>query len=338
MKPPTGPDIEVSDFWPVYALTFNAVESETEIFPPSDAALLRDMQLEHNRSRQGKRDHRKAAMPRWAYSNGALEPEDLDSLSDSEAFETIPINKDPTQKIGDILEAVPVPGVDPNLYDTNEIMADMQFVGGGSNYINPSKVTATASAIGAESSSSSDSSAVDDLDTFLSMIARAGSQILMKEMTQEKVFEIVGPGASWPEQTAAQIAQEMWLDVEAGSTGKPNQAVEINNWKEMLPFLIQLGSIPPTWLARESLRRLDDRMDLTEAVVEGVPAIVAMNRAQQAGPGVPGSSNPDDQGGNGGDNAPKAQEGNAGSGAPMGDNNNQPKVIRFGSNGQRIGA
>jgi hypothetical protein len=65
-------------FWPVYALTFNEVESEDELFPPSDVHLLLDMQNEHNRSRQGKREHREAARPRWVYPNGAIDEEDVE--------------------------------------------------------------------------------------------------------------------------------------------------------------------------------------------------------------------------------------------------------------------
>jgi hypothetical protein len=50
-------------------------------------------------------------------------------------------------------------------------------------------------------------------------------------MSEEQVKAIVGPGAVWPHLTLADIADEIFLEVEAGSTGKPNQAVEINNWK-----------------------------------------------------------------------------------------------------------
>ena len=83
--------------------------------------------------------------------------------------------------------------------------------------------------------------------------------------------------------TLADIADELFLEVEAGSTGKPNQAVEIQNWTQMLPFLIQMQGIDPIWLARESIRRLDDRLDLTEAIAEGTPSMMAAN--QSASPG-----------------------------------------------------
>jgi len=334
LREPDAPDVFVSDFWPVYALTFNAVESEDELFPPSDATLLLDQQREYNRSRQGKREHRQAARPRWTYANGAFDEEDVKQLQSAEPFDTIGLNIDPQSDINKMLQSVPVPGVDPNLYDVNEIWADFQIVAGGKagTIGGMAKATATANAIAADGANTADGSSVDDLDTFLSMIARAGSQILMREMSFEQVMELVGPGAVWPEQSAAEIADEIYLDIEAGSSGKPNQAVEINNWREMLPFLIQLGSIPSEWLARESLRRLDDKMDLTEAIQAGLPAIVAQNRAAQAG----ATDDPNAQGAEGGDNAPKGQQGNSGSSAPMGDNNPTPPVVRYGTNGKRV--
>jgi hypothetical protein len=67
---PAAPDVFVEKFWPVFALTFNAVESEDQLFPKSDVELLADQQMEHNRSRQGMREHRQAARPRWATSKG----------------------------------------------------------------------------------------------------------------------------------------------------------------------------------------------------------------------------------------------------------------------------
>jgi hypothetical protein len=167
-------------------------------------------------------------------------------------------------------------------------------------------------------------------------VARASSQVLMREMSPEQVVNICGPGAVWPGLMDAtgmapafpalsdlDIVNEVWLEIQAGSSGKPNQAIEIRNWKEMLPFLLQMGSIPPTWLARETIRRLDDRIDLNEAVVAGIPAIVAMNRMAGGAGGPPGTgdaeSDPAQQGDKGGDKAPPPG-GPTGSGPAFGSN------------------
>lgn len=331
LKEPAAPDVFVSDFWPVYALTFNAVESEDELFPPSDVDLLLSMQREYNRSREGKREHRKAARPRWAFPTGAFDEKDIDTFKKANAFEAFALSMAPGTKLQDILQPVPVPGVDPNLYSVEEIFSDMQLVVGTQQALmgGVSKASATEVATAAQASSSSDGSNVDDLDMFLTAIARAAGQILMREMSEEHVKRIAGPGAIWLPQTNTDIMEEITLEVEAGSSGKPNQAIEINNWKELLPFLIQMPGIQPMWLARETLRRLDDKLDLTEATAEGIPSIIMQNSQKQAATGDP-ATDPNAQGGKGGDNAEKGQDGTSGSSAPMGDNRSTPPTEQYG--------
>jgi hypothetical protein len=337
LREPSAPEVFVEDFWPVYALTFNEVENEDDLFPPSDVTILLDVQREVNRSRQGKREHREAARPRWGYSNGVMTEKDIDSLQRAKPFDAIGMQLPPDAKLSDILQAIPVPGVDPNLYDTNEVWADAQVTVGASQaaFGGVSKATATEVSVAANSMTAADSSSVDDLDAFLTAIARSSGQILLREMSEEQAKRIAGPGAVWVDATMVEIYDEIYLEVEAGSTGKPNQAVEIDNWKQLLPFLIQMPGIPPTWLARETLRRLDDRMDLTEAVVAGVPSIMVQNQMAQPGTGDP-ASDPNAQGEQGGDNAERGQQGNEGSDAPMGDNNPTPQVIRYGADGSRL--
>lgn len=343
LREPAAPDVFVNDFWPVRAITFNAVENEDELFPPSDVGLLMDMQREYNRSRQGKREHRQAARPRWAYPTGALDATDVEQLKLSEPFDAIPMKLGQDQKIADVLQSIPVPGVDPNLYDVNEILSDMEVVAGAQRAKLgglSSKTSATESAISASSSASDDSSNIDDLDAFLTWVTISSSQILRREMTPEQVTKIAGVGAVWFDETTQEIADDVFLEIEAGSSGKPNQAVELANFEKMMPFLIQMPGINPTWLARESLRRLDDKMDLTEALVEGLPSIMASNGMAQVSTGDP-ATDPNAQGGQGEkggeNNAPAAPGGPSGTGAAMGDNNSTPNVIRYGTNGQRMG-
>lgn len=324
LRPPTAPSVSVPRFWPIYALTFNDVESEDELFPLSDVELIAPMQREVNRSRQGKREHRDAARPRWAYATGALdEQKDVPNLQNAKAFDAIQLNIGIDADIRKILQPIPVPGVDPNLYDTGEVMQDAQLTVGAqaAQLGGLAKATATEAAIAEGSSSSSDSSSIDDLDSFLTMLARDGGQILMGNMTRDDVIRVAGPGAVWVEDlglTPEDIFDEVYLEVEAGSTGKPNQALEIRNLKEIGPLLLQVGSIPSEWLAREMLRRLDDRLDLTDAIATGLPAIVAQNRMTQPAAGDP-AADPNAQGDKGGDKGPKPP-GNDGSGPAMGGN------------------
>jgi hypothetical protein len=322
LRPPAAPDVFVEDFWPVYALTFNEVESEDELFPPSDVHLLLDMQNEHNRSRQGKREHREAARPRWVFANGAFDVEDVARLGKVKPFDAIGLNVDAATDMAKVLQRIPIPGVDPNLYDTGETFGDAQLVVGAqeAQLGGTSSSSATEAAIAAGSSSTADGSSIDDLDGFMTVIARSAGQIFLREMSEETVKAAVGPGAVWPHMSLADIAGEIYLEIEAGSMGKPNQAVEVKNWQTMLPLLIQMGSIKPLWLAKETLRRLDDRMDLTDAVAAGIPSIASMN--QNAQPAAAGAVNdPSAQGPQGANNAPAGPSVvQPGSDAPMGNN------------------
>lgn len=305
LRAPAPPDVFVEDFWPVYALTFNATEDEKQLFPRSDVDLLMPMQEEYNRSRQGMREHREAARPRWGYAKGRLTEDDAAKLAKAKPFDVIPLEMDGQTKLADILEPIPVPGVDPNLYGTDQFFTDVQFTVGSSEaqFGGIAKATATESAIAASASKTADGASVDDLDAFLTVLARASGQVLMREMSAEKVLEIVGPGMVWPEMSLAEIAGEVWLEVEAGSSGKPNQAIEIDNMQKLMPFLIQMPGINPFWMAKEVLRRFDDKADLTEAIAAGLPSIMMQNQMTQPAPQDP-SAAPDAQGAEGAQNAP----------------------------------
>lgn len=322
LRSPAAPDVYVEDFWPIYALTFNEVEDPSCCFPPSDVRLMLPMQKDYNEARQGAREHRFAARPKWATSHGALTDETKAMLASAQPFEVIEVQTlAPGQSIADLLQPIPIPGVDPNLYQTGELMTDVQLVVGAQEaaFGATANATATESSIAESSRAASISSKVDDLDSFLTEVARASGQIMLKELSQETVMKIAGAGAVWPQLTLEDLAGEVYLEIEAGSSGKPNQAQEIHNWKEMLPFLIQMPSITPVWLARETLRRLDDKMDLTDALTEGLPSIVTQNRMATAGPSDPNAA-PEAQGGEGVQNEAPTPGGAAGTGPAMGNN------------------
>lgn len=319
LRQPAAPDVFVEDFWPVYALVFNGTESEDDLFPPSDVRLIEHQQHDYNTSRQGMREHRKAGRPRFQTRRGALSDADMTQLKTMDAFDVVQLDVEGDLK--DVLKPIDFPGVDMNLYATEPFFQDVQLTVGSSEaqFGLTGKATATGEAIAAGASKSSDDSSIDDLDSFLSAFARAASQILFREMSEEQVKLIVGVGALWPQMTLAQIADEIFLEVEAGSTGKPNQALEIQNMKELMPFLIQMPNINPVWLAKQMLRRMDDRMDINEGIEMGAASIMAQNAMTQPSTGNP-ETDPNAQGGEGADNGPPPDPQTEGSDAAFGNN------------------
>jgi hypothetical protein len=281
LREPAAPEVYTDRFWPWFVLTLNATDHDYMIFPPSDVKLIRDMQTEYNRSRQGMREHRRAARPKTLVSAGVIDEEDLNKLENHPDNAIIELNGlQPGQKIDDLLQAFRGPPIDPNLYETEQLFGDMMRVSGLQDANiggQGSQPNATTSNIAEASRATAMGASIDDIDDLLTGIARSGSQILLQEMSVDQVKRVVGEGAVWPELSKQQIADELWLQIEAGSTGRPNQSQEIANAERIFPLLMQIPGIKPEFLAKELIKRLDDKLDITQAFQSMLPSILAMN-------------------------------------------------------------
>ena len=315
---PSAPDVKLERFFPWFGFVVNEVYAEDMVFPPSDVHLMRDMQMELNRSRQGLREHRRASLPRTYARKGVLTEDDKDQLRSPTPHLVVEMESlQPGEKINDVLQAYSGPEIDPRLYDPSPAYEDYLRTLGQqeANLGGTSGATATEASIAEGSRVSSVGAVVDDLDEFLGELARAAGQVLLMECGKEKVMEVVGPGAVWPELKREQVAREIYLDVEAASTGRPNKAQEVQVAQAIFPMLMQIPGLSPEFMGREMLRRMDDRLDLTDAFAPGVPSVMMMNRTQGAmgaapgGPptGAPPQDDPNAQGAQGADNGPSTQ-------------------------------
>jgi hypothetical protein len=305
---PHEPEVYLERFYPWFPFVVNEVYAEGTPFPPSDVSLIKDMQFEINRSRQSLREHRRAARPRTVTRKGLLSESDKTQMQNGVANAVIELTGlAPGEKVDDFLQPWSGPNINPALYDTGPAFEDMLRVIGSqeANFGGTSNATATESSIAEGSRATSMSSTIDDLDEFLTEFCRAGGQVILNETSVQTVQEIVGPGAVWPEFTKEQVAKEIYLDIEAGSTGRPNKAQEVQSAQQIMPLLMQIPGISPEWIARELIRRMDDRLDLSDAFAAGLPSIQAMNQIKQMGP--PGGQDPNAQGAQGANNAPSTK-------------------------------
>jgi hypothetical protein len=287
LREPAPPDVFVEKFWPVFALTFNDVESETELFrrsPTSSccAPAERAQPLPAGDARAS--PSRAAAL---GDAKGLIDEEGSTAFKAANPFDVVLLNKDPQTKITDVLEVVPVPGVDPNLYATE------QFSSGPRQLTVGTSEAATAASqgdgdrerIAANSTLASDDTSRRRPRQLPLPDRRAPSPDPAQGNEPEQVKQIVGPGAVWPSRRSPEIANEIYLEVEAGSTGRPNQAVEIDNFTKLAPILFQIPGMSAAWMAKQAIRRLDDRLDVNEGLMENAPSIVAQNANKQvAGP------------------------------------------------------
>lgn len=307
LREPKSPDVWLERFYPWFALTFNEVYCENSVFPPSDVELIKDMQLEMNRARQGLREHRRANRPKIAVPAGLLDDEDKDKLKTHPVNAILELNGlQPGQSVDQVLQPVKMPPIDPGLYNVNETFEDVLRVVGvqEANLGGTAGASATESSIAESSRMTGQSSDIDDLDETLNELARAAGQVLLLNLTPETVKEIAGPGAVWPQLDRATVAKEVFLEIEAASTGRPNKAAELQNMTQLMPLVFQLPGLSPEWVAKQVLTRLDDKLDLTEAFAAGLPSIQAMNQAKQMTPaaGDPGQD-PNQQGEQGAQNS-----------------------------------
>jgi hypothetical protein len=309
LEEPRAPEVNLERFFPYYALTFNDLEHEKRVFPPSDVEMLRSPQEEYNRVRESLRQHRIANRPLYVSSVGAFDKEDKKNLLEYDAHDVVVLNNlKEGQNAAELLQPVQKVPIDPNAYETGSLLTDILYSTGSqeANLGGTSGATATETSVAESSRLSVIASDIDDLDEVLTDLARDFGQVCLAEMSAEKVTEIVGPGAVWPSLSRAEIAAELELTVEAGSSGRPNRDRDLANFERAMPYLLQLPGIDPAALAKHGLKLLDDRLDVTEFLRPGTPSVVAMNAMSRPSTGN-ASTDPAQQGGEGSLNAPSAQ-------------------------------
>lgn len=318
LKEPEPPSVKLKRFYPYYGLMFNEVEHETCIYPPSDVRLLMDAQKEYNRMREGLRQHRIANQPRTVSPKGVFDDEDKQALHTAPPNSNTELNIPPGTEISKQIMAIPTVNIDPNMYEVNTVFVDIERSTGQqqANFGGTSDATATEVSVAEGSRVSTMSSAVDDLDEMLTDIARDSGQVILLEMSPEIVQKIAGPGASFPQLTRAEIADELYLEIIAGSSGRPNKAQDLANLERATPLLTQVPGISPAYVGRKIVETLDDAIDLEEAIIDGMPSITALNAMAKPQAGAAGAKpagadkgkpgEPDQQGQAGADNAERS--------------------------------
>lgn len=298
---------------PYFPCTFNNVESRKSAYPQSDVRLIRPQCLEYNRAREGVRKHRIANRPAYVGRKGLLKKDDLLKFGSYEDHELIELDVSPQEDLAKVFVAKPTIPVDPAIYDTEYVFTDLQRSVGAqaANFGGTSGASATEVSVAAESKGETVDCDKDGLDDWLTAVARAAGQIMLAELSPETVKKIAGEGAVWPDIDRQTIADEVFLEVKAGSSGAPNKAKELADIERVAPTLLQIPGIQPAWLADQIVSRMDVGVDTNEAIVEGLPSIQAINAMAKSAaqpPAAPPGAEGDDpsaQGAQGANNEPQ---------------------------------
>lgn len=287
----------INRFWPIFTLTFNDCEVEPggkiSPYPPSDVDLLKHPQKEWNRISEELRKHRKANRPFYLTTAGWLADPDKEKLGDHETAELISVKGiPPNGSLKDNIVKFESAAIDPALYNRNNVMEDATMVVGSmAPQQQPQRhVAATPAVIQEQARVSGVNSNVDDLDDLLSELARASGEMMLREFSIDTVKRIAGVGAVWPEQNREDFLNELFLDVVAASSGRPNKAVDVATAQQLIPLMMQAGANP--WAIIQYLAKI---MDANIDPVDFAPALPPQ-AGSQTGPQKPQSKQSDQVG------------------------------------------
>lgn len=308
LKAPAPPEVKFSHFFPWFALTFNRTESARSPYAKSDVRLIKPIQCELNRTAEALRQHRIANQPKYMHDASAFEEDEALNVQNTPPHESIPVKllAEGRKLKDDVIQPIPKEPIDPNVYSTEVIYdALTRVIGTREPRQQPgNRTSATEASIDEAARMSSEQSNADDLDDLLNLVARNAGEVLLTLMQEETAKKIAGPGGIWTQLSPEEAADRLYLECEAGSSGRPNQAQEMAVMEKGLPLAMQIPGLSPIKMLEELLKVMSARWKVSDMIDPTITqSIISMNRGGGAGIG-PVTNDPNQQGPEGAQNAP----------------------------------
>jgi hypothetical protein len=219
------------------------------------------------------------------FNRGGLSVEDATKIENSVSMENIGIlPTDSNTPIQNLIMAKPIGSYNPALYDTSPILADMQMVSGvqealqGAAQGSNQPKTATEANLEQTGFNSRTGADRDTLEDTLTDLAKYTLETAIQEIRPVLAERIAGKQAFWPfGMDVDDIMTMVEVDIHAGTTGKPDKQAQQAAWATILPLLeklmLSIRSLQATDpamaeamenLVRETLRRMDDKLELSQ--------------------------------------------------------------------------
>lgn len=277
-RPPFNPQRRPRRWYPFYALQFNTIDGQ--FYGVSDVQLLIELQDEYNTTRTNYAEHRRLSLPiRVVRQGGSLTPDDVTKIQGARSMEVVVVSGAPGTPLQDELAVLEHPPIDPAVYDTMPIRADIEEISGAGDSVRGSVLkakTATEAEIMKEGLMSRTAERQDTIEDVITVMAEDALQVALQELSPGEVIEIAGPQAQWPAMSREQILDQVTLQVRAGSTGKPNKQRERESWTQLVPVVENsmqrvaefeaMGRADlaeaQRQLVRETFRIFDERIDV----------------------------------------------------------------------------
>lgn len=307
VKPSFNPPA-TTRFYPYFLNCTSEVDGQRH--PQSLVTRSTKLMDEYNRIGSAEAKHRQRIIPKTGFNAGAMTDEEAKKLEKAVVGEMVPVKTTrPDLDLRTILVPIAYPPMDPQVYNRAGIVAELERIWGIqealSGSVNTAK-TATEADIQQQGFQARSSSRRDSLESSLSDLAQYTCEISRVYLTDEDVRFIAGPAAFWPPYLGPDdLTEFVRIEIRAGSSGKPNTALERQSWANLLPLLqtgiTQIGQLrgaSPESIAdaMEQLMRLTaersgERFDIDQLIPQNDGTQPAM--PAQAAPG----SAPPPQGG-----------------------------------------
>jgi hypothetical protein len=278
-RKPYVPDYSTSRFYPFFQLPIGLIDGERH--PRSLIARSCTLFDEYCQARSSWKRARARAIGKVVFNKTNLEAADVtavEAATEQEYVGVAPVH--PDTPIGNLFSVVEYAKIDPAVFDTGPIRAEIEQIWGVQEALTASiqvAKTATEAEIQQAGTNSRGDYKKDGLDSMLTDLAKYTCEIAVQKLSREDVVEIAGSWALWPEGITAQnLPTLLNVDIKAGSTGKPNTAQRQQAWSVALPLvketIVQIGQLrgsTPNEIAdcleevvRETFERTGERVDV----------------------------------------------------------------------------
>lgn len=242
LRAPYVPDQKSSRFYPFFAWAPLWVDGQRH--PQSLPDWTISLIDEYNRTRTNYREHRRRAIPKLGFDSGAVDKDEAKKMEAGVVGEMIGLNLS-GQATGNVLFPIQYNQIDPALYDTAVIRAELELVWGIqealSSTITTAK-TATEADIQQQGTESRMSYSRDSLDEMLGELAIYTAELATGPagLSDEEARKIAGSEAMWPStHDPSDLETLVAVDIRAGSSGRPATAMRRQQWATILPQLQQ---------------------------------------------------------------------------------------------------
>lgn len=278
VRPPYKPETLGEQWYPFFGLQLRRVDGTK--YPLSLVEQLIELQDEYNTRRTRDANHRSKNIPVRIFNKSAGITDEEISAVNSRSIETdvIGVTANTNEPLQSVLAGLPEIPYNQAMYDTSDVMRDMEMVGNAQDAsrgaINKAK-TATEAEIMSAGMQSRTSEALDVIEDWLSDIANYSAQLLLQNMPAAVIQRHFGIDAVWPELSKKELFDMVSISIRAGSTSRPNKMRERDQWIQLLPIIQQtLEKVlmaqaqgqatvvqPLLNLLDETLRRFDEKLD-----------------------------------------------------------------------------